>query len=47
MRMRQAEWHGRYALPSMWEYYQPNRTNHGSYWYYWTSEDEYHWKKFY
>ena len=31
----------------MWDYYQPSRTNHGSYWYYWTTEDEYHWKKFY
>jgi len=47
MRMRQAEWHDRYALPSMWEFYQPSRTNHGSYWYYWTTEDEYQWKKFY
>jgi len=47
MRMRQAEWHQRYTLPSLWEYYSPNRTNHGSYWYYWTTEDEYHWKKFY
>jgi imidazolonepropionase-like amidohydrolase len=47
MRMRQAEWHERYTLPSLWDYYTASRTNHGSYWYYWTSEDEYHWKKFY
>jgi len=47
MRMRQAEWHARYTLPSLWDYYTPSRTNHGSYWFYWTTEDEYHWKKFY
>jgi imidazolonepropionase-like amidohydrolase len=47
MRMRRADWHDKYTLPSMWEYYQPSRTNHGSYWYYWTTEDEYHWKNFY
>ena len=31
----------------MWEYYQPSRTNHGSYWFYWTTEDEMAWKNFY
>lgn len=41
------EWHDEYTLPSLWEYYQPSRAAHGSYWFYWTSEDEYHWKKFY
>jgi len=47
MRMRRAEWHDTYTLPSLWEFYQPNRRIHGSYWYYWTTEDEYHWKNFY
>jgi len=47
MRMRRAEWHERYTLPSLWEFYQPSRKNHGSYYYYWTTEDEYHWKSFY
>ncbi|MGH9718737.1 MAG: amidohydrolase family protein [Bryobacteraceae bacterium] len=47
MRMRQAEWHPRYALPSMWDFYQPSRTNHGSFYYNWTTEDEYQWKNFY
>lgn len=47
MRMRQAEWHERYTLPSLWEFYAPSRKNHGSYYYYWTTEDEYHWKNFY
>ena len=47
MRMRRAEWHDAYTLPSLWEYYQPSRKNHGSYYYNWTTEDEYHWKNFY
>ena len=47
MRAREAEWHEEYTLPSQWEFYQPSRVAHGSYWYYWTSEDEYHWGRFY
>ena len=47
MRAREAEWHEEYTLPSQWDFYQPSREAHGSYWYYWTSEDEYHWNKFY
>lgn len=47
MRASRAEWHDEYTLPSMWDYYQASRDAHGSYWYYWTSEDEYHWRKFY
>jgi len=47
MRAREAEWHDEYTLPSLWDYYQPSRDAHGSYWYYWTSEDEFHWKRFY
>jgi imidazolonepropionase-like amidohydrolase len=47
MRAREAEWHDDYTLPSMHDFYKPSRDAHGSYWFYWTSEDEYHWKKFY
>jgi imidazolonepropionase-like amidohydrolase len=47
MRMREAEWHDRYTLPSLWEFYQPNRIAHGSYWFDWTTEDEVAWKNFY
>ncbi len=47
MRARRAEWHDEYTLPSLWEFYQPSRRAHGSYWFYWTTEDEYHWKRFY
>ena len=32
MRAYTAEWHEKYTLPSLMEYYQPNRENHGSYW---------------
>jgi imidazolonepropionase-like amidohydrolase len=34
-------------LPSLWDFYQPNRNAHGSYWFYWTTEDEIQWKRFY
>ena len=47
MRSRNADWHEKYTLPSLWEFYQPNRVAHGSYWFYWTTEDEVAWKKFY
>ena len=47
MRAREAEWHEEYTLPALWEYFQASRRAHGSYWFYWTSEDEYHWKRFY
>jgi hypothetical protein len=44
MRARRAEWHDDYTLPSLWEFYQPNRKNHGSFWFHWTTEDEVEWK---
>jgi hypothetical protein len=47
MRMRNADWHDKYTLPSLWDFYQPNRNAHGAYWFYWTTEDEIQWKKFY
>ena len=47
MRARTAEWHDRYTLPSLMEYYEPNRRNHGSYWFYWTTADEVAWRNFY
>jgi imidazolonepropionase-like amidohydrolase len=42
-----APWHAKYTLPSLWDYYTPNRSNHGSYWYYWTTADEIEWRNFY
>jgi imidazolonepropionase-like amidohydrolase len=47
MRMRNADWHEKYTIPSLWEFFQPNRNAHGAYWFYWTTEDEVAWKKFY
>ena len=47
MRARRAEWHEEYTLPSLWEFYRPNRESHGSYWFYWTTEDEVEWKRNY
>ena len=44
MRQARAKWHEDYTYPSLWEYYRPNRDAHGSYWFYWTLEDEIDWK---
>jgi cytosine/adenosine deaminase-related metal-dependent hydrolase len=40
-------WHAKYTLPSLWAYYAPSRTNHGSYFYNWTTADEVAWRNFY
>ena len=47
MRARTAEWHDDYTLPSLMEFYEPNREDHGSYFYDWTTWDEVAWKMFY
>ncbi len=47
MRMRNADWHAKYSLPSLMDFYSPSRSNHGSYWYYWTLDDEIAWRNFY
>jgi imidazolonepropionase-like amidohydrolase len=47
MRMRNADWHPKYTLPSLMDFYSPSRSNHGSYWYYWTLDDEIAWRNFY
>ena len=47
MRARNADWHQQYTLPSQWRFYQASRAAHGSYWYYWTTEDEVAWRNFY
>lgn len=44
MRMSRAKWHEKYTMPELWDYYRPNRDAHGSYWFYWTLEDEVEWK---
>jgi imidazolonepropionase-like amidohydrolase len=45
MRARNAEWHEQYTLPSLWQFFQPSRTAHGSYWFDWTTRDEIEWRE--
>jgi len=45
MRGRRAEWHEKYTLPSLWEFFKPNRQSHGSYWFNWGTEQEIAWKQ--
>jgi hypothetical protein len=47
MRARCAEWHDRYTLPSLMDFFAPSRKRHGSYWYDWTTHDEVAWRNFY
>jgi len=47
MRARNADWHEEYTLPTLWDFYQPSRDNHGSYYYDWTTWEEVAWKNFY
>ncbi len=47
MRAYTAEWHKDYTLPSLWEFYRPSRRSHGSYWFYWGTEEEVQWKENY
>jgi hypothetical protein len=46
-RARRQEWHEIYTLPKLWEFYQPNRISHGSYWFNWGTEQEMEWKENY
>jgi imidazolonepropionase-like amidohydrolase len=47
VRMRTAEWHDRYTLPSLWQFFQPSPVAHGSYYRDWGTEVETAWKRFY
>jgi imidazolonepropionase-like amidohydrolase len=47
MRTSRAEWHDDFTLPSLWEFYQPSKISHGSYWHYWGTEEETSWRKNY
>lgn len=44
MRARRADWHDAYTLPSLWKFFEPNRENHGSFFYDWGTEDEVAWR---
>ncbi|HEX8257157.1 MAG TPA: amidohydrolase [Allosphingosinicella sp.] len=47
MRARNADWHARYTLPGLYDFFRPSRVNHGSYWYDWTTAREIAWRRFY
>src|SRR5258708_4696227 len=47
MGFRNAEGQAKYTLPSLMDFYTPSRSNHGAYWYDWTTEDEVAWRNFY
>jgi hypothetical protein len=47
MRARNADWHQKYTLPSLQDFFDPSREDHGAYWYDWTTADEVAWKKYY
>ena len=47
MRMRNADWHDKYTLPTLMDFYEPSRASHGSYWFDWKTEDEIAWRNFY
>ena len=47
MAAKTRDWHEKYSLPSLMEFYAPSATNHGSYYKDWTSEDETAWRNFY
>jgi imidazolonepropionase len=47
MRARRADWHDTYTAKTLWDYYQPQRGGHGSYWYSWTTQNEIEWKESY
>lgn len=44
MRARTADWHAAYTHPALWDFFTPNRDNHGSFFFDWGSEEESAWK---
>jgi cytosine/adenosine deaminase-related metal-dependent hydrolase len=44
MRLRRAEWHDDYTMPSLWKFFAPDRNAHGSYWFDWGTEQEVAWR---
>ena len=47
MRSRRAEWHDEYTMPSLWNFFKPDRNAHGSYWFDWGTEQETAWRENY
>lgn len=46
MRAANADWHDKYTLPSLADFFAPSRESHGAYWFYWTTWDEVAWRKY-
>ena len=46
-RARRLEWHDEYTWPGVWDFFQPNRDAHGSFWFYWTTQHEIAWRRNY
>ena len=46
-RARRLEWHEDYTMPKLWEFFQPSRISHGSFWHKWGTEEEVDWKENY
>ncbi len=44
MRARRADWHDAYTAPALWDFFTPNRDNHGSYFFDWGTEEEVNWR---
>jgi len=47
MLARNADWHDKYTMPQLWNFYMSSRENHGSYFYDWTTAIEVKWRNFY
>jgi hypothetical protein len=47
MAARRAEWHDEHTLPALWDFFTPNRDNHGSFFFDWSTEDEVAWRENY
>jgi len=47
MARMQAPWHAKYTIPTQWDFYIANRSNHGAYFFDWTTDDEVNWRDFY
>ncbi len=47
MRAKNASWHDTYTLPTLLDYFESTRDNHGSYFFDWTTQNEVSWRRFY
>ncbi len=45
MREMNADWHADYTHPALWDFFQPSRDAHGSYWFDWTTAHEVAWRR--